>query len=148
MKLIHYGSHKYLPELFNKIVNRKLRNKPEGGLWSSPINSTYGWKDWCKQENFRDCDKDKSFIFSLKKSTRLLVIDSVLCLEKIIWIENSINYGSFLSEIDFEELSQRYDAIHLTKAGQIATEFIDCDNHNLYGWDCESVLILNQNCII
>jgi len=48
----------------------------------------------------------------------------------------------FMTFPDYEECATRYDAIHLTDRGQWATRMTH--PKNLYGWDCESVLILNK----
>lgn len=53
--VIHYGAKKYRKDLVKKIRNQPFI-KPAGGLWTSPINSTWGWKEWCKANNFREYD--------------------------------------------------------------------------------------------
>ena len=142
MKLIHYGSPKYKPELFKKVKNNLYRNKPEFGLWTSPIDSKYGWKEWCKEENFRDCNKDESFIIEINID-KMLVIDKEPDLKKIPFLKSKYSY---ISGIDFEKLVKQYDAIHLTIEGELSTRWLN--ENNLYGWDCECVLILNKSCII
>jgi len=54
--------------------------------------------------------------------------------------------GSELWSIDFESLANHYDAMWLTETGEISTRLL-CQDRNLYGWDCESVLIFNKECI-
>ncbi|MCK9429605.1 MAG: hypothetical protein M0R17_06335 [Candidatus Omnitrophica bacterium] len=61
LTLIHYGSKIYAPKLFLPIQNRLYFCKPKGGLWTSPINSNWGWKDWCTSENFSECNEENSF---------------------------------------------------------------------------------------
>jgi len=46
--------------------------------------------------------------------------------------------------LDFEQLSKTYDAVWLTYNGERKTRY---SNPDLYGWDCESVLILNKNSV-
>ena len=58
--------------------------------------------------------------------------------------------------IDYEEMAKEYDAIWLTVNGQWDTRLPEMDGNydidgssiNLYGWDCESLLILRKECII
>ena len=45
--------------------------------------------------------------------------------------------------LDFENIARHYDAIHLTPKGQEDTRW--STPHNLYGWDCETILILNTD---
>ena len=54
----------------------------------------------------------------------------------------------FLVYPDFEKVSKMFDAVYLTEEGQWKTRFSNngC-TYNLYGWDCESLLILNFDCI-
>ena len=62
-------------------------------------------------------------------------------MEELTWRQL---YKSILC-IDFKEASKTWDAIFLTEKGQRETRFTH--PKNLYGWDCESVLILNSNII-
>jgi hypothetical protein len=141
--LIHYGSNKFDPNKFIPIKNQGWV-KPMGGLWTSPVKSDYGWKDWCTIEEFRECDINNSFTVYLKEDSKILIIDSYDDLSKIPTIELSGNYFDKLLP-DFEKLSLMYDTIWLTTNGQYKTR--NTKPLNLYGWDCESVLILNPNCI-
>jgi len=60
MKLIHYGAREYNPDLVQPITNANTWCKPYGGLWTSPVDSKWGWKDWCKAEEFRTCNEDNN----------------------------------------------------------------------------------------
>lgn len=136
--LIHYGATELKPVA--KIENNNWV-KPKGGLWTSPIESNWAWKHWCESEQFRDCDEENSFTISLKPDAKILKIDEagdLMGLPKKILIE-SIVYP------DFEKLAEMYDAIWLTEKGQWETRY--SQPMSLYGWDCESVLILNESCI-
>jgi hypothetical protein len=138
--LIHYGSDKYIPEKVLPVKNDSwVKPKRGGGLWTSPIDSKWGWKDWNNDSDFRDCDVKKSFTVCLKSDAKIFVIDSLDDLKKSPLID-----GCFARVLDFELIAQNYDAIWLTEKGQNETHLsypID-----LYGWDCETVLVLNPNC--
>ena len=139
MKFIHYGNNKYDPSLFCEIRNRI--NKPTGGLWASPINSSYGWKDWCKEHDFRDCNKDDSFTFKLSADARILTIDCSSDINLLLVLEPM---GPIM-RIDFESIKKSgIDVIYLTRIGEKETRFLD---GGLYGWDCESAIILNKDVI-
>lgn len=53
---IHYGSDHFSMEKFKEIQNKlndhSWQNKPNYGLWASPVDAEYGWADWCKGEEF------------------------------------------------------------------------------------------------
>ena len=47
-RYVHYGAPSYDPELFQAIHNGGYYNKPEGGLWLSPVDAEKGWDKWCQ----------------------------------------------------------------------------------------------------
>jgi hypothetical protein len=141
MDLITYGLGKELKlEKIEPIKNEFV--KPKGGLWASPINSSFGWREWCESEGFRLRSFDTSFQFSI--SGNILVIDSEDDLKFFNW-DRPYSHVDMLIP-DFEDLVfTGYDAVHLTVKGEYETRF--SVPYSLYGWDCESVLIMNLNCI-
>ena len=58
--------------LFNPIKNTSF-TKPDGGYWASPVDSSWGWKDWCEVEDFSECKESNSFRFTLKEDARVLL---------------------------------------------------------------------------
>jgi hypothetical protein len=137
--LIHYGADKYLPEKFLPICDAEWV-KPKGGLWTSPVNSEYGWREWCEAESFNLGSLKKSF--RVKFSGRVMTIDSVRDMEQLPWCEPTPGWNFPLWEaVEFCGV----DAIHLTVKGQNETRF--SRPHNLYGWDCETVLVMNRACV-
>jgi hypothetical protein len=140
--LIHYGASKFE---FSKIapIENKAWVKPSGGLWTSPINSEWGWKEWCAAENFSDCRQENSFTVRLVRQARVFMIDSYKDLMSCPLVPSS--YSSNKS-LNFQSIAMDYDAIWLTEKGQNETRF--SVPVNLYGWDCETVLILNGQCIV
>lgn len=137
--LVHYGHSSFNVNEFKQIQNESYWIKPKGGLWTSPLNSEYGWKDWNESEMHCECSDDNCFILELNDYCRILVIDSFDDLDDCV----SIQYPHYNTAMDFELLQTKYDAIWLTYRGQIDTRY---SQPNLYGWDCETVLILNPNC--
>lgn len=135
---IHYGHKAFNEKLFMEIKNYGFA-KPKGGLWASAINAKFGWKDWCKDEHFRDCTKDNSFKFKLKDGTRVLKIDNAEMLKTLPVIELPYNF-SWIT-LDFEKLKEEYDVI----------EVLISEDHqlywDLYGWDCDSLLVMNKDVI-
>jgi hypothetical protein len=138
--LIHYGHTEYIPERVGKIVNRQWI-KPYGGLWTSPINSEWGWKDWCTSEGVRHIDKVNSFKLELNKEARIYIIDSLIDLIRLPLIHHP--FLPSMRFIDFESVSKSHDVIWLTQRGESTTRYSE---PNLYGWDVESVFIMNPNC--
>lgn len=135
---IHYG-HKFFDDNLFKEIENKDFVKPLGGLWASAINAEYGWKDWCKENNFRDCIEQNSFKFKLKSEARILKIDSVEVLKKLPVIEMPYNF-SWIT-LDFEKIKKEYDVIEVLISEDSRLYW------DLYGWDCDSLLVLNKDCI-
>lgn len=133
MRLIHFGSTNYQPEKFNPISDRLFWNKPNGGLWTSPVNSKYGWKQWCKDESF--CLSNLTKYFEIEFTGTILKINSISDMEKLPWVE--LQGKHFVSFQSLCPIKFFYDAIHLTVRGLAVTR------HKLYGWDCETVLVMN-----
>lgn len=138
--LIHYGSSNFNPLKFRPPLNRNFI-KPQYGLWTSPINSEYGWKDWCIDNDFRNNTDENSFKLRLKHNCRVLVIDSIEDLNNIPFQNNTI---SIFPCPDFEKIFENYDVIWLTVKGESDTRW--SSPNSLYGWDCETVYIMNPNC--
>jgi len=128
--LIHYGADKYDKDKFMPISNRKWV-KPKGGLWTSPVTSERGWSDWSQEAQWGDLSES----FTLKFSGSVLKIDCYDDISKLPWLNDNI--------INFDDVID--DAIHLTVKGEEETRF--SHPKSLYGWDCETVLILNPDCI-
>lgn len=140
VEYIHYGHKKFQINRFDPIRNEEFRNKPFGGLWASRTDARYGWKDWNEDEQFRKCEEENSFRFTLSTSANVLEIHSHKDLDKISQVKKSLFNGSCLP--DFEELLfGGVDAIEL---------FLSDDRElywSLYGWDCDSILIMNPNVV-
>lgn len=139
---IHYGSKHFDKGKFVTIKNENWV-KPRGGLWASNINAKYGWKDWNEDNSFSDCDKNNSFTFQLKEGSNVLTINSREdLLEKTPMLNNFCLLGSQIYYIDFEGLiKEGIDAIEVN---------ISKDDNlywDLYGWDCDSILLLNPNIV-
>lgn len=136
MHLVSYGGNgEWDPSKFDPISNARFI-KPKGGLWTSPIGSEWGWKDWCEAEGF-GLDQLKN-AFEIDYTGRTLVIDSLADAAEMPWLL----IGNCLRCPDFEAIeASGVDAIHLTVNGERETRLVM--EHSLYGWDCETVLIMN-----
>ena len=153
MNLITLGIDEIRKDKFEKIKNMRRGNKPRGGLWTSPIDSIYGWYNFVKGERYRsDHYLDKMVLITLKPDARIYKIDSVeefdLCPHLKEPLTMSQDMFSKFKKIDFEKLSKDYDGIWVT-----VKAIVDLENRHqdfmgdLYGWDVETVLLFNLDCI-
>lgn len=144
-KYIHYGSSHFDKEKFIPIVNETVFVKPHGGMWASPCNSKFGWKEWCESENWRIERLLEHFVFELKENSDVLIIDSNANLDALKSMGYCIEYLNYASSdqyyLDFEKLLDKgWDAIEVHINSEIYW--------SLYGWDCDSLLVLNPDCIV
>lgn len=153
---IHYGSsafdiERFLPIQTYHYNDKKLASKkPWGGLWASPIDTKYGWKEYTEKVG-REL-RPESFTFKLKNDAKVLVIDKSEDLDSLKPIRGA-TYG-----FDFEDAAINYDAIFLSEDGlesQGGFSFSYDNNSmyyqsqkNLFGWDCVSILVLNPDIIL
>jgi hypothetical protein len=138
MRLISYGLGEYDTGKFRPVRNNNFV-KPAGGLWASPVKARFGWRKWCQDESFGDLSS--SFEFSIEG--RVMVIDSLSDASQMPWL---VSHGGSLTVPDFEKMvSQGVDAVYLTRRGELETRY--SRPYNLYGWDCECVLVMNPACI-
>lgn len=145
LSLITYGKGNFFDKnKFQPVKNAPYCNKPNGGLWASPINSKYGWKDWCIIEEFGNLSNSFEFtiIGNIFKITNQNSINQLPLVSEGIHDYHTVLVSALYNGqlVDFEAVDNSgIDAIWLTEEAVCCKEF--------YGWDCESVLILNPNCI-
>ena len=151
-KYIHYGCTKFIREYFNPIRNANFI-KPNGGFWASPVDAGLSWKDWCDNTENRSWLNGGSFTFTLTEDAKVYHLYSVHDLLKLP--ENRNGFLSKLSDsnyfIDFEACYRSgIDAIelHLSDEKDKPEGFINGLYWKLYGWDVDSILILNPDIIV
>lgn len=138
-RYIHYGSAKFDKSKFKVIENIQFFNKPNGGLWGCEVGTKFGWKEFCELENIDWVDLSDSFEFELKPEA------------KVLRLHNLDDYVEFRSKYaindigiklalgyDFERIAKEYDVIDF-KVGELYMA--------LYGWDVDSIVVLNPDVI-
>lgn len=146
---VHYGSTFFEPSRNFPISNRRNWSKPFGGLWASRQDATFGWKDWCEREEFRECDENNFFKFQLCDNSKVAIIHCMKDLDCLPTIGS--NCSIFWNKvIDFEEcVRQGYDEIELCWYGsEYKDKKADDMYFGLYGWDCDSIVILNPSVVV
>jgi hypothetical protein len=149
---VHYGSSKFQNEKFKSIKNELYFTKPSGGLWASPIDAKFGWKDWNECSSFAECSEENCFQFRLDADAKVLDIYSEKDLDglPVKGLDGLPALDGLHSFLDFEELlRQGYDAIelHLSQEKPVNTFGLHGLRYRLYGWDCDSILVMNPDVI-
>lgn len=132
-----------------KVVNRQPRGvKPDsGGLWTSTYHPGKRGSDW--KEFSAEMGRGVNAGWILQPKSAIVYV--VNTLEDLEYLYDNFNRPSSLPPelaiamgeeklLDFEAMSKMFDAIHLSKKGQVATRMT---TPNLYGWDIESTLWFN-----
>lgn len=140
IEYIHYGSTVFLPGAVAPIRNTKMMPKPQGGLWGTRADSEFGWKEWCEEQGFRQCHEAQAFRFTLRPDARVLLITDADNLVDLPHVEGPLT--TRWDCLDFEKLATEYDAIEV-----LITEDFRL-NQRLYGWDCDSILIINPEVVV
>lgn len=138
MRLVHFSE-----EYFKFDPNRSYRQQRGGndkpsGLWLSD-ESDYGWKQWCRDNEFRTNGLKCVTRFAVDEK-QILIISSLTQIESFSdeygcrpsWVKSGIK----LKFIDWEKVTENY-------AGVIITPYINearllCKFFWYYGWDCAS----------
>jgi hypothetical protein len=134
--------------------------KPEGGLWTSSYNPEYKWLSdwgyWCNSEMPEWIGTD-GILIDIKRTARIAQIKDMNDLKHFFkrypfirytkdgWGNKEISHFNGRC-LNYESMRKDFDIIHLTEQGQYKTRMPDASfyNLNLYGWDCESSLMLNN----
>ena len=151
MEFIHYGSKRFNPKKFEPIINFRF-TKPSGGFWASPVRADFGWKDWCCREDFYVGRLAQSFTFTLSDDARVYRIRDYGDLRGIPML-NEWGFGDVLDDPtnpyprmifpDFEKMKEiGIDAIFVEISGDHRLYWA------LYGWDCDSIVIMNPDIIV
>lgn len=153
------------PEKVEPIKNSEdsAPNKPIGGLWTSTLRESdgegvsSGWIEWMKGEHYSMVEEPQAWLLEPEDDVDVYVIDDVWDAKEIM-IPDERYRGVSLQEyrIDYAEVfgKRDYDAIHLTREGQMDTRFPnktykdgervrradDLRPYSLYGWDTECYL--------
>jgi hypothetical protein len=129
--------HRFDPARFNRPLNAPEQgcpNKPYGGLWASPTNSEFGWRDWRRSAEWEPVED--SFEFALKPNSRIVRINTEEDCTLLPWVPAAF---SVYPVLDFEALAERADALWVTNEGRKLPRFM--------GWDCETLLVLNEGAL-
>lgn len=143
---IHYGHTLFDQDIFQPVKNQEWgAAKPLGGFWASPVDAERSWKNWCEDEEFRLENLNTSFRFHLKDDARVFHIYRSDQLQQLPELDTIIKVTWYC--IDFEKAAENWDAIELHLSEEICDDYLESLYFRLYGWDCDSILIMNPEII-
>lgn len=140
---------KLIRTLFGKVTCGKFNkyiNKPNRGLWGSPVDSSYGWKEWCVENNFRTNTFDVCTKWRIKPDSKILVIDSLSDLQSVMTIYGKCENKFERPYLNFYRICEDFDGMLLTERGNdechLGDGYVD-----LNAWDCESIVVWNSDVV-
>ena len=140
-EFVHFGSSRLDRNKFKDISEENYCGglKPRGGLWGSNESvESYGWRKWCRDNEY-ECDTSSYFRFRLKDSARLLVVTGDELLEQNHLY--AMGHPPSSTFKDWTSIRERYDAVYIAAGSDRDLYF------KYYGWDCDSILVLNFDSI-
>lgn len=150
---VHYGDKSFIRDKFEPIKNRDFSNKPDGGLWASFCKAENSWSAWCVENNFVKTNLDQYFYFSLSKTANILRIESLEDCKELILHPVGYMHEEYLNPnyevIDYKACIERgIDAIEYKYDIAKGSEDFEKIDSIMWGWDCDSILILNPDVIV
>jgi len=138
-----------IPKTFRK-VETSFCNKPKGGLWGCRGEE---WKEWCESEEFQLYNLKKSFIWRMKRGSKVYRIKTKKDFDYLI--DNYImSLGGQPMSIDFVKLSKEYDAVEVVGDiiyklrflyPNINDELFMVKMVGLSSWDVPSICVMNPD---
>lgn len=160
---IHYGNNHYEKRDVDLSIKGFVTKPKRAALWGSPEDAEFSWKDWSEGEGWNLSSLEKSFRFKLKNDSKILFISSEKDIDELdeILKTNTCVKESFskltstssmlmsllgfitpenYSTIDFSKLRENgIDAVEI--------EFNGYTHGAFYGWDCDSICVLNPDAV-
>ena len=135
---IHYGSKLFIPD--HKLSIERW-DKP-AGFWSSPVSSNWGWKEFCENEDWNLESLENSFMFYLKKGTKILKIHDIKDVTK--YLKKYDYLGDDIYGFNHELLKNDYDGLELF----LWDSWHLRDYCIFYGWDVDSLVLWNLDKVV
>lgn len=147
---IHYGSDKLCPELI--VPGHSFNPTKPNGLWASPVNSGWGWKEWCESEQWspENFDWRKHFRFHLAEASKILEIhkevDILPYLEpKFITEKNCFGLKTDCTDrLNISKLTIEFDGMEVF----MSENWEELHYSIFYSWDCDSLVVWNPDVIV
>ena len=135
---IHCGSDVFKPELIVKKFDRF--DKPSG-LWASPEDTDWGWREWCEAEDFRSEEQlAMNFRFKLKDGAMVLHVRHLRDVEPF----TTLNPHFFGCKLDLNRIYSEFDAMEV----HLSENWCELHDTNLfYSWDVDSIVVWNPDVI-
>ena len=133
--LIYSGTQRPSTEV--SIVFHPGFNKPEGGLWTSPMgeDGKSVWQEWCEDNDYNTQYYQERWHIVPHEDCKILIVEEDLGNVKDYLVQDDEGY----KVLDFEKISSSYDAVYFPDETVFLHNYrMDC----LHAYDVESCLFL------
>ena len=161
---IHYGNDHFEKREVDLRTEGFIIKPEKAALWGSPTDANFSWKTWSEDQQFNLGSLKKSFKFKLKSGSKILFISSkkdVDELDEILKTNTSRieeYYSRFtpISSVIMQLLGsitpENYNTIDFSKLQENGIDAVEIEYNKythdaFYGWDCDSICILNPDAI-
>ena len=165
LKINHFPFKK--DYIITSIGEPSFLNKPDLAFWGSPLNASYGWKDWCEDNNFGNYYFTEPIIWKIEPGYKILRIEY----KDVVDVNTSILSKYVIEETKFMEFLKEYGLdtsrkeyyLNFSKMIEdeiVAVELMDSSIGHLFlftdnsleqlfnTWDCESIVVLDESKIL
>lgn len=139
----HYTDNRYWEPMSVTIDCTPFSIKPNGALYTSPVGSNHSWSAWCAENNY---GKGSYRVEIEIDPSRLFIVSGYDSMMRLPWevteackTLNHINYSKLILD--------GFTGVWLTEHGEYITR-LPPGTRNLYGWDCETVAIMDTSIIL
>ena len=139
---IHFGLDHFDKEKFKKVKNRKLGLKPQYGLWGSPVETERSWKQWCEENDFRECRADNCFYFRINS----LQVYEIKNKEDFNGLPCKTQPGIF-ENVYPDAKCINFEALQQGGCSALDITIKDIDEY-LPGYDCDCILVLDDRDLV
>ena len=140
---IHYGSNQLIKdkvtEMKREAGSNMYINKPDFGLWGSPVDCEFVWKEWCESEDFRTDTLDRYFVFKIKDGAKIFTVRNKDDVSDYLYTPHLY----MLEYIDFDKIMKEYDGMELIHGDN----YMDLHYGYFYSWDVDSIVVWNPDVI-
>ena len=146
---IHYGSNQLfkdkVTEMKHEPGSNMYINKPDFGLWGSPVDCEFGWKEWCESEDFRTDTLDRYFVFKVKDGAKIFTVREDSDVSDYLYTPYlyTLKYMSPPNYIDFNKIMKEYDGMELIHGDN----YLSLHYSHFYSWDVDSIVVWNPDVI-
>lgn len=145
---VSFDPSKIIIDLNNK--HNGFLFKPDRGFWGSPIDASYGWKEWCENEEFGSYDFNKPVYWTLTSGKILQVgwdevnnkeLSNLTKYIKPMMIGGCCPY----TILDWDKMLEDGIVAVQLMDGCIGHCFKNILEEHFNGWDCQSIVVLDKS---